>query len=59
MVFYEQGYEVEFRNPDQTLTGFASELTSVTYYYEDGTCLLTFEDKLLPAFWRTMYLKTF
>lgn len=49
VVLYEQGYQVELRNPDLSPTGFASELTSVTYYDEDGTCLLTFEDKLPPG----------
>lgn len=49
VVLYEQGYQVELRNPDLSPTGFASRLTSAAYYEEDETCLLTFEDELPPG----------
>lgn len=49
VVLYEQEYQVELRNPNLSPTGFASRLTSVTYYEEDETCLLTFEDELPPG----------
>lgn len=49
VVLYEQGYQVELRNPDLSPTGFASRLTSAAYYEEDATCLLTFEDELPPG----------
>lgn len=45
-VLFEEGYEVELRNPDFTPVGFSSRLTLVEYQEENRTCKLSFEAPL-------------